>query len=525
MVCSFQNRTNYNVTITILGYRESEVFQIQNNSLVMNFKPIRGHSNELPSILAKEVTFNILSNSVLDYKDLLFNDFNVSIQIGAADVFYGKIVPFAATEPIKPAPYIFRIVAIDYARNYDDAEVFEAIDSCSDTILLNAQQIWRKPNTVADVTRYNDIFDLSVLTIRERFLDNQTYKDILDKLSKSFLCTVFFLGYSDEVPSVWFHYYDTYNLADLPRLQAFNDPFLSFDPPVGVATFEQVIEDHTFNILLATEPEQSDSQASCTYYFPFQQALNLKIKPTVEVQLFDNTGYDITSIVFTLVEFDIQIILTNGITNYVYDFDTEDWVDGGSYQLNIVGGNGVNNFQRSYDYSLKAFGGEDFYLQVNITAGTNRNDYFGVPTGNDPSGAVYLGSDYFNIFYDVEFTTNNGDNLTETQTFNSNRYSKSRTFETYFTENGFDTGLYYIYNVQNLTSVFSENIRTFLENQYSNIQIYFEGELLWDVDRLSVPYLPFKYDYGEGDKLFTGLEWNVNLETMIASGRFIQRRF
>lgn len=561
----FQNRFGQDVNIYIHDYVNREL-RVVKDSIVLEFKNVRGYDDICPTILAKQLSMSLVCENMLEFQTYFTNDFAVLVTIDNKEIFFGEMLPFTIQESIAHPPYIVNIQAIDFSRNYKDNNVFknENLQNENDELYLNNNTVYCSAGGNINIANaYNAPFSLSETFIRKRFLHNKKYKDILEFFNSSLQVTFFWEGGSAEAVSLFFHDYKDYNINELDEKRLYNQPFLSFAPQKNFSferkdnfdehvlidaeknditnvnaleaeslvynffsRFDLEIEiDWSYYIRINTYYPTTEKPAwggtippiigfslelkiidsfNITYYYNFiNNTLQTTIPPTYTI--YSSPAYPISSQVGYYDTKNVKVQIAN--SNFV--------INQGKVVVKMISANVPIGYDDAYGNLLFL---EDYVLEARVKVKTKKNEI--------RTARYKLYSQ--NVFIKEEYITDKELPPAKLQQINNSfkEYAETKNLTIAFSSFNSDKSLQNIYHLEN--SSFSQDftdvyLKRILETQYKRVQTILNAELDWDLARTINPLLPFRLDYGAGNMMFNLVRGTLNLESMILSGEFVRR--
>jgi hypothetical protein len=537
-----KTRRGKELVVEIQGYRENDVADIVDNSLLLEFVPIGGANEYFPAFISYSLKFSLVANAPLEYFELVETSFRVVVTSEGTTIFQGFTTPYIAEEPIKYAPYPFFVECLSDL-NFWKNETFP--DTCLDveSILLGGTAF---PHPQAEALLVEG------WGAHTRFFDNK--EQLAEAIANSLFAT--FLQGTTE-PLLYFHQPLAVNSL---TAQAYEGAMLRFEPPASVITlnYEQsdirLLAFDTWSISsvfsggIEERPPQVGAntngvRTSCRFRQQGGGEITLKVNPKdylTQLEVYDEDGFNSPFVFEVATVLRANIYIKASYANspdpdevFYYNFDTEEWQSGTDEKFFSP-----RTESLSIDADIKEFDElRTVIFEVGFTTtpapnGDGSINYFisNDPDTGDPLPEPLLVATLF-AFANVEISLASKTGAsTATQEVATNPYSQPLELTPAFVFGQVSTNpplnrLNFVVPVSigNDEQLIREYLFARALEQYSSMSVVMETTFIIDaVEITQNPYKQINYDYGRGTRPFRLVRGIYDLYTEQLKGDFIE---
>lgn len=563
MTTRFFNVDGEEIVCTISGYREgTELRAVTESPLVFEIKPIGGQTPYFPSVMTLACTLVVESPSVFYHSDLLTNSYTLTVTKGGTTVFVGSTLRFGNSEPLKYAPYPFKIEALEAKATWAKEQYTDWQTSCLDTVSMTG---------ILSGVPSNEFWDMDQIDTRKRFLAGQTKQTIANWLNASFLCTI---GGPDGFEKLWIHNYLSYDASGRNlTANARNTPRISWDAVLGRL---QVTLNSSPDKLKVVD-EEEDNVTDTTYNYPACAGYSfLEDGVSGGVQVSPQTGFELSckfiNITFSIatnsaydaalaggsvtntrqddytLSIQVKVENTFDATVRYFKFSDSTWSASSSEKLSLS--DDVENYSLTFrrnitKHTLSDFGSPGTFtpqttLIVEVSGLSGSFEY------STDGGSSWLNGG--TITYSIESIKTDLDFSLANQTTqfdlvsNSDEDSQVIPYQVYF--DNFIQSSFTSVAATNYLSFISPKIGSYafavtsdISDTNDSISKYSKKTLQWlqtylgavigrvsldmkaDNDMYIAPYKPFEFDYGLGNKLFKILRGKLDAKANLFKGQ------
>ncbi len=548
---------------TITGYRIGvELNPVTKKPLEFEIKPLGGQTKYFPVVMTMVCTLIVESPSQFYHEDFLTNSYTVTITRNGSTIFKGTTQKYNNTEPLKGAPYPFKILALEEKATWSKELYTDWQTSCSDLVSIPG---------VLGGTETNEFFDMDQIDTRKRWLGGKTKQEVAEFVASSFLATY---GGTDDFEKLWVHNYLTYDASSRDLTEnARNIPSISWDNALGKIN---VINNRSLDQLKIIDESETTVTAttytytSCEGFGILQDGINsgFQVAPQTEIQvsckiinltetITTNPAYDAALAGGTVtntrqddytITLQVSVENTNDATVRYYNFDSGAWSSSSATLLTYtddIQNNLISLIRDIQYYTFADFGSPgtfqpQFTVEI-VVSGLSGNFEYSTDGGGSwlAGGTVDYSID--EIKTDLEYTLAN---IKAQYPINisSDTDHQVITYNTFF-DNFDDLDLVSttpgdyastitdpigsrVFAVTSDIASETDALSKYSKKTLEWIEAYLNGpitritlDLECDLEIFTAPYKPFEFDYGLGNKLMKILRGKIDVKQNLFSGQ------